>query len=38
MPAPFGRDYTDVLREPTLLDVKRDGRIERLGEIALHTS
>ena len=34
----FGREYADVLREVTLLSVKRDGRIERLGEIALSTA
>ncbi len=34
----FGREFGDVLRAVSLLDVKRDGRIERLGEIALHTA
>lgn len=33
----FGREVCDVLREVTLLSVKRDGRIERLGDIALAT-
>lgn len=34
----FGREFSDVLREVTLLSVKRDGRIERLGEIALSSA
>jgi len=31
----FGREFSDVLRELTLLRVQRDGRIERLADIAL---
>lgn len=34
----FGRELADVMRSLTLLSVKRDGRIERLGEIALSTA
>ena len=33
----FGREFADVLREVTLLAVGRDGRIERLADIALHS-
>jgi 2'-5' RNA ligase len=33
----FGRERSDVLRAVSLLAVQRDGRIERLGEIALST-
>jgi len=36
--AAFGRELADVLRTVSLLDVKRDGRIERLGELALSTA
>ncbi|HET7548778.1 MAG TPA: 2'-5' RNA ligase family protein [Usitatibacter sp.] len=34
----FGAELGDVLRAVTLLSVERDGRIERLGEIALHSA
>ena len=34
----FGREFSDVLREVTLLAVERDGRIERLADIALHSA
>ena len=34
----FRRELADVIREVTLLSVKRDGRIERLGDIALATA
>ena len=33
----FGGELSDVLRALTLLSVKHDGRIERLGELALST-
>jgi 2'-5' RNA ligase len=33
--AELGRELCDVMREVTLLCVKRDGRIERLGDLAL---
>jgi len=33
----LGREFADVLREVTLLAVGRDGRIERLADIALHS-
>lgn len=34
----FGREFADVLRTVSLLDVRRDGRIERVGEFALSTA
>jgi 2'-5' RNA ligase len=34
----FGQEFADVLRTVSLLAVKRDGRIERVGEIALSTA
>jgi 2'-5' RNA ligase len=34
----FGRDFSDVMREVSLLAVGADGRIEQLSDIALHTA
>jgi 2'-5' RNA ligase len=34
----FGEEFTDVLREVTLLAVDRDGKIERLKQIPLNTA
>jgi 2'-5' RNA ligase len=34
----FGHEFTGVIREVSLLAVRRDGRIERLRDIALHTA
>jgi 2'-5' RNA ligase len=34
----FGREFSDVIREVSLLAVDRDGKIERLKQISLNTA